>query len=123
MFKELSIKKVEKIVKKALKIVNKEICNDRRLLGRYIIRDCYHLIQKTKEEALLVSYCFECIDKATGYKQFYGFGSAPFENDITVEKLSKQLRNILQEFIAKPLPKQFKEKEIERIDYRRIKLD
>ena len=123
MFNKTPTKKLEKIIKKAIKIVNREFYNDRRTLGRYVIRDCFHLVQKTKEEVFLVSYCFECIDKATGYKQFYGFGSTPFENDITVEKLSRQLRNILQEFIAKPLPKQFKEKEIERIDYRRVKID
>lgn len=124
MFKNKQNKKLEKIIKKAIKIVNKEVYNSPRTLGRYIIRDCFHLIKKTKEEGLLLSYCFECVDKATNYKQFYEFSSSIFLSDeITVEKFAKQLRNILQEFITKPLPKHFPIKETEKIDYRRIKLD
>ena len=122
MFKEFSIKKAEKIIKKALKIVNKEIYNDRRLLGRYIIRDCYHQIKHSEKDGFLLSYCFECIDKATQYRHFFAFSSAVSNNEITIDRFVKKLRSLLNDFITRPVPKHL-DKKIEKKDFRKIKID
>ena len=122
MFKEFSIKKAEKIIKKALKIVNKEIYNDRRLLGRYIIRDCYHQIKHSEKDSFLLSYCFECIDKATQYRHFFAFSSAAFDNEITIDRFVKKLRSLLNDFITRPIPKHL-DKKIEKKDFRKVKID
>jgi hypothetical protein len=122
MFKKFSIKKAERIIKKALKIVNKEVYNDRRLLGRYIIRDCYHQIKHSEKDGFRLSYCFECIDKATQYRYFFAFDFIASDNEITIDKFVKKLRSLLNEFISKPVPKQFNKK-IETKDFRKIKID
>ena len=103
----MSNKKIEKTIAKAIKIVNKEIYNDRHFLGRYVIRDCFHQIEQTKEKGLLLACCFEYIDKANNFKKFYGFSSAVFENEISVEKFIKQLKLILDEFITTTVPERF----------------
>jgi hypothetical protein len=122
MFGETPARKLEKIIKKALKIVNKEFYNDKHTLGRYIIRDCFHLIKQTKEQGLLLSYCFECVDKATLFRKFYGFSSSVFENDVTLEKFIKQLRSLLNNFSTEPVPEHLN-KPIEQKDFRHINID
>lgn len=122
MFKEFSIKKAEKIIKKALKIINKEVCNDRRLLGRYVIRDCYHQIKYSEKDGFHLSYCFECIDKATKYRQFFAFDSITSNNEITIDRFVKKLRSLLNDFITGPIPKHL-DKEIEIRDFRKVKMD
>ena len=71
MFSESKVRKAEKIIKKALKLINKEVHNDAHHLGRYEFRDCFHQISATKEKGLLMSYCFEFVDKETNIKKFY----------------------------------------------------
>lgn len=122
MFKESSTRKLEKIIKKALKTVNKEFYNDKHTLGRYIIRDCFHQIKQTKEKGLLLSYCFECVDKATKFRKFYGFSSSIFENDVTIEKFVKKLRSLLNDFSAASIPTHL-DKPIKQKDFRHIKID
>jgi hypothetical protein len=122
MFKKISVKKVEKIIKKALKIVNKEIYNDRRLLGRYIIRDCYHQVKYLEKDGFLLSYCFEYIDKATQYRHFFAFGSAASDNEITIDRFVKKLRLLLNDFMTRPIPKHL-DKKIEKKDFRKVKID
>ena len=122
MFKTSPEKKLEKIINKAIKIVNKKFYKDKQILGRYVIRDCFHQTQQTKEKGLLLSYCFECVDKATGFRKFFGFSSSIFENNATLEKFVKQLNSLLNDFASENTstdPKQL----INQKNFRHTKID
>ena len=122
MFKENPTNKAEKIIAKALKTVNKDIKKDKFFLGRCEIRDCFHQISQTKEKGLLVSYCFEFVDKATGTRKFYGFGTETFLHKITIEKFVKKLSGILDEFVS-TLPPHLKDERGQKINFCKVKID
>ena len=78
--------------------------------------------KQTKEKGLLLSYCFECVDKATGFRKFFGFSSSVFENNATLEKFVKQLNSLLNDFASENTstdPKQL----IKQKNFRHTKID
>lgn len=123
MFKLSPIKKIEKAITKALKIVNKEFCKNKYGLGRYCVRDCFHQTKQTKENDILVSYCFECVDKAIGFRKFYGFSLSVTEQDeVALEHFVKTLSSLLTDFSNEPIPA-YLDKPIEQKDFRHTKID
>ena len=115
MFKRIETKKVEKIVQKAIKKVNNFI-NDTQYLGRYVIRDCFHTIEKNSDEKFTLSYCFEYIDKEDKKRKFYQTKKLLFYKEITIEIFEKELKQLLKFFVdeCSVAPKK---------DYRYIEID
>ena len=115
MFKRIETKKVEKTVQKAIKKVNNFI-NEKQYLGRYIIRDCFHTIEKDNNEKLILSYCFEYIDKESKKRKFYQTKKDLLYKEVTIELFEKELKQLLK-FFADECPIANKK------DYRSIKID
>lgn len=107
----------EKIVKKALKNLNKELRTNKYTKGRYVIRDCFHQIEETKEKGLLLTYCFECIDKYSMTKKFYQFSTSSIVGELTVDKFQKKLKEIISSFSTHCLVAP------DNMNYKHIKID
>ena len=122
MFYESPYTKIEKIVKKAIKKVNKEIKYNRCHLGRYEIRDCYHSITHQENDRYFISYCFEYVDKATLKRKFYGYHKIMLQKTISVDVFTKVLAEHLNDFST--ISKMHEKNEDgKRVDYRKVKLD
>lgn len=117
------LKKIEKIVYKSIKKINKEIDKDARFLGRFFIRICFSKIEQRGSHTN-VSYCFEFIDKKNWKREFFSFGFITQEK-IDVVKFQKKLNDALHTFIVNKtdfwLVQIKKDKQI--INYRKVKID
>lgn len=110
--------KIENIIIKSIKKVNKSIQNNKNYYGRYEIRVCYHTIA-TKENTIEIKYCFEIVDKQTNKKNFFNWSSATEPTKDTIIKLLTKRTAELEH----RSPAHQTDAYGRRINYKKIKID
>ena len=124
MLKVDETRRIEKIIEKALKIVNKNFYKNKLILGRFIIRDCYHQIIFRLPEERRIVYCFECRDKETHKQKFFQMEIDEFNEGFSIDYFVKILHKNLESFSSNFVVIFEEDGNKRKVkDYRKIKID
>lgn len=91
-------KKNAKIIKTALKHINKNYVKSKKYAGRFEIIDCFRQIDKTEYEGLLSVYYFEWKDKKQNKSKFFQFNIVDFMHRFSLEEFEKKLSEAVSHF-------------------------